>query len=596
MVNERNKGKKQQRVLQEAQQQAQRHAQAKHPTAERPPRDRTQFTQPSSSSNPANTLKRIIRGPRNQAQREALSARQDRVDDKEGAASETRQLETLRQPVGLLTRAGPGITLQTQHKRILSSPFLTSSRPSHADSTIHAELAATAPTDGKSASSDLPLSARIIPCTRWHATQVNPRPGPRSSSSASSPEWPAKKARVVPDTSYLDSTAPAVPMTSADGDAQDAVVAEFSTLEQEESRGSTRGEDSYQVAPSKPPSLPVEIWDEILKFASVEDGYPFGNRETLCIISRTSSYLRSRAQPILFKVITISPSARSLPNLIHRLKGLQMLLAKRPEAATWTTAFTVRGVSARSVDVPGCSEVLTCVAGLFAQMRALKVVHFDGYNPPNTVVLHMKKLQLDSLSIRHSETLNLDFNACTAPSVRSLHLSDGAMSIAYKVQQQNPRHVMTNLQTLTLETPTQNFELPWFVSLLAICPGLDDLRIVDHMRFEDNPGELTGTPPCTFPPDTVAALTKYSGPIHLARALIPGRPVAEVDVSFSNAGPLVEDDLGFISQSSSKIIHIRFYDVSWGLNLPPTVCALLPDLRTLEINSREDIPMVSPNL
>lgn len=273
-----------------------------------------------------------------------------------------------------------------------------------------------------------------------------------------------------------------------------------------------------------------------------------------------------------------------------------MLLAKRPEAATWTTEFTVQGISARSVDAYGSSEVLACLAGLFVQMLALKVVHFDGYNPPNTVVLHMKKLQLDSLSIRHSETPNLDFNTCTAPSIRSLHLSDGAMSIAYKVQQQNPHHVITNLQTLTLETPTQNFELPWFVSLLAICPGLDDLRIVDHVRSVDNPDELTGTPPCTFPPDTVAALTKYSGPIHLARALIPGRPVTEVDVSFSHAGPLVDDDLSIISQSSSKIIHIRFYDVSWSLDLPPTVCALLPDLRTLEINSRKDIPMVSTNI
>jgi hypothetical protein len=297
--------------------------------------------------------------------------------------------------------------------------------------------------------------------------------------------------------------------------------------------------------------LPYEIWVQILEQLDV-DGRIWEPRTALAYVSRTCRYLHAIAEPLLYSVIRIvfnEPEWKSSVSCIP-------LLETKPHLRTAVRRLLIYGGSQVSLSSPSPTagsipDNVYRLYNILPHMTYLRQVicifipllpslHHTIFSHPtlrNVVFLCpltvMSPLPQASRGLQSSDPILLGivgpfplalerFAADTAPGVRALLSSGAAPRIRY----------------LTVKiTHAHDYIAPAIPYLFSECNNVVSLS-------------MTGSDySCSIKSEWMPRLTAFSGSPRDACAIVPGRPVSELELKPNNTGDVVNHDLHFVPQA-----------------------------------------------
>ncbi|KAF9532803.1 hypothetical protein CPB83DRAFT_582692 [Crepidotus variabilis] len=240
-------------------------------------------------------------------------------------------------------------------------------------------------------------------------------------------------------------------------------------------------------------------------------------------------------------------------------------------------------------DVVGTSGMLTPLLSILSGLPKLEHLHLlVAHIPPITLpsLPKLTRLVIQDKSFRsgENETPSKAVLICSPKDLRklviySLSISPGILSGILGKNEPCP-----NLTSLALHIPEQSFSL--LFDMLKLCPELTELHIF-------NTGRQVSGLSLKLSPDVSQKIEDFTGPISLARVILPGRPIKIVWIMgepwASSYRPELLEDLKTFSQSTAtKSLHL---DVPLRLSTPEmfsTISNLFPDLLDLQLHINTD--------
>lgn len=294
----------------------------------------------------------------------------------------------------------------------------------------------------------------------------------------------------------------------------------------------------------------------------------------------------------------------------NRIQCIPRVLGARPEAGDWTKAVTVEGGSAEA------EEDESIFQDLFLRMRALRWIDMQCLfcsepmlnhillSKPHTLRLHtvwfpattrledwnefqkqesIFTLRLEfhpphtQLAVYHSFPTGIQF--ILVSSVSTLTLTAGATTLAYQLLERRPQHIFVALRILFLDHP-RLAELNSFITLLAACQNLEELHLSRPVPSEEF------VPAYTLPAESLPALSRFSGTLVHAQAIIPQRPLTNVFLYTKEDAELSDSALMHVFQSSAAVTDACISTPHWDDSYPAVLAKCLPRVRHLIVTFR----------
>lgn len=346
-------------------------------------------------------------------------------------------------------------------------------------------------------------------------------------------------------------------------------------------------------------------------------------------MSLTASSFREIAQPLLFRRLRLETG---LDTCRARIEGIRLLLDTRPEAERWTKDLLLIGRPRDSerVDVDKIPATLEAV---FVRMRSITSVELLFFTFSKTMVDHILSCRMRSLKTyeadvpddedvaRKLQTASIPLKDLRVrgyhhpsrvqspppswvgllfvPSLSSLQLLYGAATLAYHLHQHNHTHIFQSLRTLTIEAPNWR-DVASFIALTLACPELQKLTVYQEESSggaepEDETDDET-SPHYVLLTEALSNVSSFSGPLHHARIIIPGRPVSRIHIKFRLNENLSEDNCAHLAQSSVQVSKIGLSGLDWRSRYTDLLRKHFPALRELEVRVQRTLQMVSSSL
>ncbi|KAG8906152.1 hypothetical protein FRB99_007466 [Tulasnella sp. 403] len=217
---------------------------------------------------------------------------------------------------------------------------------------------------------------------------------------------------------------------------------------------------------------------------------------------------------------------------------------------------------------------------------------FTFYQPQT---LPITSLVLAEFDLQPSTNLPLSI-ALLARSPKLQHLTFQGLTIHASITNAlsaSPSFVFANLTALALAEPFHDTELADFFAFLRLCPFVTHLSITNRRHISHYSPLLL-----QIPTDILPLLLNYDGPLRLAVALIPGRPVHSICISTRGLYPtqLTPSHFSALALTNASVTSLSLEIWGWLDDYPCYIAHAFPNLLALSIQfySGTSTPSLEP--